>query len=143
MKRSFKVTITTKKGQVMPTEERIHDAVFGCGMSWDSIKWVDVEEIKSNKKGCNRGKLCDLQKLAIVELRLTNLQIVALNEMGENIKKGDEDYFSVEDSLSEQEDEYLRAWLNNEGILVLKDEGIELRGATAEKWLKEHGKAEG
>ena len=84
----------------------------------------------------------NLQEMAI-GLNLTNLQIVALNEMGENIKKGDEDYFSVEDSLSEQEDEYLRAWLNNEGILVLKDEGIELRGATAEKWLKEHGKAEG
>ena len=84
----------------------------------------------------------NLQAMAI-GLNLTNLQIVALNEMGENIKKGDEDYFSVEDSLSEQEDEYLRAWLNNEGILVLKDEGIELRGATAEKWLKEHGKAEG
>lgn len=84
----------------------------------------------------------NLQEMAI-GLNLTNLQIVALHEMGENIKKGDEDYFSVEDSLSEQEDEYLRAWLNNEGILVLKDEGIELRGATAEKWLKEHGKAEG
>lgn len=84
----------------------------------------------------------NLQAMAI-GLNLTNLQIVALNEMGENIKKGDEDYFSVEDSLSEQEDEYLRAWLNNEGILVLKDEGVEMRGATAEKWLKEHGKAEG
>ena len=84
----------------------------------------------------------NLQTMAI-GLNLTNLQIVALNEMGENIKKGDEDYFSVEDSLSEQEDEYLRAWLNNEGILVLKDEGVEMRGATAEKWLKEHGMAEG
>lgn len=84
----------------------------------------------------------NLQAMAI-GLNLTNLQIVALNEMGENIKKGDEDYFSVEDSLSEQEDEYLRAWLNNEGILVLKDEGVEMRGATAEKWLKEHGMAEG
>ena len=84
----------------------------------------------------------NLQAMAI-GLNLTNLQIVALNEMGENIKKGDEDYFSVEDSLSEQEDEYLRAWLNTEGRLVLKDEGVEMRGATAEKWLKEHGMAEG
>lgn len=85
----------------------------------------------------------NLQELAITKLNLTNLQIVALNEIGANIQNGAEDYFSVEGSLSEQEDEYLRAWLGNEGILVLKDEGVELRGETARKWLKEHGKGEG
>jgi len=85
----------------------------------------------------------NLQELAINELNLTNLQIVALNEIGANIQNGAEDYFSVEGTLSEQEDEYLRAWLGNEGILVLKDEGLELRGETARKWLKEHGKGEG
>lgn len=85
----------------------------------------------------------NLQALALVELNLTNLQIVALNEMGAQIENREEDYFSVADSLSEQEDRYLRAWLGNEGILVLKEEGVELRGATAEKWLEEHGKAEG
>ena len=85
----------------------------------------------------------NLQELAITKLNLTNLQIVALNEIAANIYNCKEDYFSVEDSLSVAEDEYLRAWLGNDGILVLKDEGLELRGETARKWLKEHGKGEG
>ena len=93
---------------------------------------------KDNRKD-KEMKHNNLQAMAM-ELNLTNLQIVALNEMGANIDNGEEDYFSVECSLSEQEDKYLRAWLENEGILVLKEEGVELRGATAEKWLKEHGK---
>lgn len=50
MTRTFMVTITTKKGEVMPSEERIHEAVFGCGMSWDSIRLVEVEEVKPKKK---------------------------------------------------------------------------------------------
>jgi len=64
----------------------------------------------------------NLQALAM-ELNLTNLQIVALNEMGEWIRDGAEDYVSVADSLSEQEDKYLRAWLENEGIKVTKGKG--------------------
>ena len=95
-----------------------------------------------HKRGLNKMKT-NLQELAINELNLTNLQIVALNEIGANIQNGAEDYFSVEGTLSKKEDEYLRSWLGNEGILVLKDEGLELRGETARKWLKEHGKGEG
>jgi len=63
----------------------------------------------------------NLQELAIVELNLTNLQIVALNEIAANIANGKDTYASNADSLSEQEDKYLRAWLGNEGILVKEE----------------------
>lgn len=63
----------------------------------------------------------NLQALAM-ELNLTNLQIVALNEIAANIANGKDTYASNADSLSEQEDKYLRAWLGNEGILVNEEE---------------------
>ena len=58
----------------------------------------------------------NLQELAFVELNLTNLQVVALNEIADNIEKGEDDYASYEWTLSEAEDKYLRAWLENEGV---------------------------
>jgi hypothetical protein len=58
----------------------------------------------------------NLQELALVELNLTNLQVVALNEIAANIENGGEDYASYEGTLSEAEDKYLRAWLANEGV---------------------------
>ena len=60
----------------------------------------------------------NLQQLALCELNLTNLQVTTLNEIADNIKNGKEDYLSVKDSLSEGEDKYLRAWLENEGIVL-------------------------
>ena len=72
------------------------------------------------------------------ELNLTNLQTSALNEIGANIANGEENYFSVEDSLSDAEDVYLRKYLRNKGIVVVKDAGIELRGHLAKKWIAEH-----
>lgn len=65
----------------------------------------------------------NLQELALVELNLTNLQIVTLNGIAANIANGEDTYASNADSLSEQEDRYLRAWLGNEGIKVSKVEG--------------------
>lgn len=123
MTRSFKVTITTKKGEVMPSEERIHEAVFGCGMSWDSIRLVEVEEIKGKKKVRKEGKRWNLQKLALVDLRLTNLQVIQLNEMGSQIKDGLGTYNDYAESLSNEEAVYLFAWLENEGIKVTKGKG--------------------
>lgn len=117
MTRSFKVTITTKKGEAMPTEARIHDAVFGCGMSWDSIRLVEVEEIKK-KKVRKEGKRWNLQKLAIVDLRLSNLQVVQLNEIGSKIADGVATYQEMAECLSNEEAVYLFAWLENEGIKV-------------------------
>ena len=122
MTRSFKVTITTKKGEEMPTKERIHEAVFGCGMSWDSIKLVEVEEIQK-KKVRKEGKRWNLQKLAIVDLRLSNLQVVQLNEIGSQIADGMATYQEMAESLSNEEAVYLFAWLENEGIKVEKAEG--------------------
>lgn len=122
MTRSFKVTITTNKGEAMPTEDRIHDAVFGCGMSRDSIRLVEVEEIKK-KKVRKEGKKWNLQKLAIVDLRLSNLQIVQLNEIGSQIAEGMATYQEMAESLSNEEAVYLFAWLENEGIKVTKGKG--------------------
>lgn len=123
MTRSFKVTITTKKGEAMPTEDRIHDAVFGCGRSWDSIKLVEVEAIQNKKKIRKEGKRWNLQKLAIVDLRLSNLQVVQLNEIGSQIAEGMATYQEMAESLSNEEAVYLFAWLENEGIKVEKVEG--------------------
>ena len=58
----------------------------------------------------------NLQSLAIVDLNLTNLQIVSLNEIGSQIEDGAESYESVAESLSQAEDTYLRAWLENAGV---------------------------
>ena len=60
----------------------------------------------------------NLQQLALCDLNLTNLQFATLNEIADNIKNGKEDYLSVKDALSEGEDKYLRAWLENEGIVL-------------------------
>lgn len=123
MTRSFKVTITTKKGEEMPTEERIHEAVFGCGMSWDSIKLVEVEAIQNKKKIRKEGKRWNLLKLALVDLGLTNLQVVQLNEIGSQIADGVATYQEMAECLSNEEAVYLFAWLENEGIKVEKVEG--------------------
>lgn len=61
-----------------------------------------------------------LQELAI-RLNLTNLQIVGLNGIGDDIKRGKEGYLSVADSLSPQEDAYLRAWLRIECGMDMKE----------------------
>lgn len=122
MTRSFKVTITTKKGEAMPTEERIHDAVFGCGKSWDSIRVVEVEEIKK-KRVRKEGKKWNLQELAIVDLRLSNLQVVRLNEIGSQIAEGWATFQEMAESLSNEEAAYLLAWMENEGIKVSNSEG--------------------
>ena len=124
MTRSFKVTITTKKGEAMPTEERIHEAVFGCGMSWDSIRLVEVEAIDNKKKKVRKdGKRWNLQKLALEDLRLSNLQVVQLNEIGSQIADGMATYQEMAESLSNEEAVYLFAWLENEGIKVTKGKG--------------------
>ena len=124
MTRSFKVTITTKKGEAMPTEERIHEAVFGCGMSWDSIRLVEVEAIDNKKKKVRKdGKRWNLQKLALVDLGLSNLQVVQLNEIGSQIADGMATYQEMAESLSNEEAVYLFAWLENEGIKVTKGKG--------------------
>lgn len=60
----------------------------------------------------------NLQTLAIVDLNLTILQIVSLNEIGSQIEDGAESYESVAESLSQAEDTYLRAWLENAGIEI-------------------------
>lgn len=124
MTRSFKVTITTKKGEAMPTEERIHEAVFGCGMSWGSIRLVEVEAIDNKKKKVRKdGKRWDLQKLALEDLRLSNLQVAQLNEIGSQIADGMSTYQEMAESLSNEEAVYLFAWLENEGIKVTKGKG--------------------
>lgn len=63
----------------------------------------------------------NLQALAI-GLKLTNLQIVGLNGIGAQIENGEEGYLSVADTLSRNEDKYLRYWLENAGIDVPKKE---------------------
>ena len=50
MTRTFMVTITTKKGENMPSADRIESAVFGTGRSWDSINTVKVSEVKPKKR---------------------------------------------------------------------------------------------
>ena len=64
----------------------------------------------------------NLQELAYAS-GLTNLQIVGLNEIGSQIEDGMETYLSVADSLSEAENNYLRAWLGNEGIELPPKDG--------------------
>lgn len=81
----------------------------------------------------------NLQQLALCELNLTNLQFTTLNEIAERIRRDEDDYFSYEDTLSDEEDKYLRAWLRNEGIIILKDGGILLRGKMAREWVSKHG----
>ena len=46
MTKTFMVKITTKKGEPMPDRLRIESALFDTGKSWDSIKLVEVSEVK-------------------------------------------------------------------------------------------------
>ena len=71
----------------------------------------------------NKEKI-NLQELALCELKLTNLQVVALNEISAKIEDGEDDYASYEGVLSEAEDKYLRAWLEDEGIELPRREDV-------------------
>ena len=84
----------------------------------------------------------NLQQMAI-DLKLTNIQIIGIHNIGWRIKSGRDDYSSYEDALSEAESKYLVAWLAKNGIAVDKEGGRTLTGEDAAKWFKEHGKAEG
>lgn len=61
-----------------------------------------------------------LQGLAVA-LDLTPLQITQLNEIGSQIEDGYETYNSVCDSLSREEDTYLRKWLEDNAGMTFKD----------------------
>ena len=61
-----------------------------------------------------------LQGLAVA-LELTPLQITQLNEIGSQIEDGYETYNSVCDSLSREEDTYLRKWLEDNAGMTFKD----------------------
>ncbi len=61
-----------------------------------------------------------LQGLAVA-LELTPLQITQLNEIGSQIEDGYETYNSVCDSLSREEDAYLRKWLEDNAGMTFKD----------------------
>ena len=52
----------------------------------------------------------NLQQMAI-DLKLTNIQIIGIHNIGWRIKSGRDDYSSYEDALSEAESKYLVAWL--------------------------------
>ena len=56
-----------------------------------------------------------------VALELTPLQITLLNEIGSQIEDGYETYNSVCDSLSREEDAYLRKWLEDNAGMTFKD----------------------
>lgn len=72
---------------------------------------------------------------------LTPLQITNLNLLASQIAKGEDDFFSYEDTLSDEETAYLLDNLEwTYKVLVLPKEGIQLTGAEREKWIAEHGK---
>lgn len=50
MTKTFMVTITTKRGEKMPTTERIASLLYGSGRHCDSIVQVDVTEGELPKK---------------------------------------------------------------------------------------------
>lgn len=57
----------------------------------------------------NDVKNIGLARMAFDELGLTNLQVSALNEIGQNIEDGRDDLESYEGLLSEAEEKYLKA----------------------------------
>ena len=61
-----------------------------------------------------------LQGLAVA-LDLTPLQVTKLNEIGSQIEDGYETYNSVCDSLSREEDTYLRKWLEDYAGMTFKE----------------------
>ncbi|MBO6031707.1 MAG: hypothetical protein J6Q22_09560 [Prevotella sp.] len=79
----------------------------------------------------------NLQKLAS-DLGLTNLQIVALNGIGRDVTEEGANYFDYEETLTPEEDDYLRTWLRNEGFIVIKGDGVILEVSELEKWKAEH-----
>ena len=78
-----------------------------------------------------------------VRIPLTPLQITHLNGIAAAIEKGEDDYFSYEDTLSTEEDEYLIGLLLNKGIVIDKKTKEELRGEAAREWIATHGKENG
>lgn len=79
-----------------------------------------------------------------IEIPLTPLQFTNLNGIAESIEKNANDsYFSYEDSLSKEEDEYLLSSLAERGIAIDKEKEVELREEEARAWLATHGKENG
>ena len=50
MKKTYNVTITTRRGYPMPDAERIRSAVFGAGTSYEAINDVKVNESETPPK---------------------------------------------------------------------------------------------
>ena len=57
----------------------------------------------------NDVKSIGLARMAFNELGLTNLQVTALNEIGQNIEDGRDELASYRGLLSEAEEKYLKA----------------------------------
>ena len=119
MKKTYTITIETKADGTMPDEECIREAVLAYHRtSIAEITVADTTKAEPKKKADGRW---NLQELGIVDLGLSNLQIVQLNELGSQISDGQETYQSVVGSLTNEEAVYLFAWLENEGIDVSKE----------------------
>ena len=56
MEKTYKVTIKTKKGYPMPDAEKVRNAVFGTGTSYEAINNVEVEEVSKPKFKFDFGK---------------------------------------------------------------------------------------
>lgn len=78
-----------------------------------------------------------------IRIPLTPLQLMYLNGIAAKIAKYEDHYSSYEDSLSADENEYLRDWLLGRGIVIDKEARVELHGEMAKEWLAKHGKENG
>lgn len=85
--------------------------------------WISPPPI-SYERMCIMARIANMTEMppTLAEVaygqNLTNLQIVALNGLGEDIRMGRDDYYSYVDTLSKEEDKYLRTWLDRYGVRV-------------------------
>lgn len=82
------------------------------------------DELAIREKDGNNGCVWNIEDKE-VEIPLTPLQTTTLNGIGMDIQKGEEGWYDVRDSLSDEEAAYLRDWLKREGIEVPADDGEE------------------
>lgn len=110
---------TYTEGELAVTDED------GNGCEWN-IEGIEVkppkgEVPKERVKTLDDIKKVNLARLAIEELKLTNLQVCALNGIAHDIAHNNDDYDSYCGLLAKEEDRYLRAVLQRTRGITVED----------------------
>ena len=91
--------------------------------TWNILNGFRPKDKKANpfdrasyNRSMNNVKNISLARMAFDKLGLTNLQVAALNEIGQNIEDGHAELESYKGILSDAEEKYLKARIGEDAV---------------------------